>query len=65
METRYFRLKQYGLEHLFSLLTIWPLGIYMGSQLCTNICIKKFNFLQKEAKRTQGEKWVRKKSACS
>lgn len=44
METRYFRLKQYGLEHLFSVLMIWPLGIYKGSQLCINICIKKVQF---------------------
>lgn len=44
METRYFRLKQYGLEHLFSVFMIWPLGIYMGSQFCINICTLKVPF---------------------
>lgn len=40
METRYFRLKHYDLEQLFSVLKSWPLGIYLWLQLCIKICIK-------------------------
>lgn len=60
-EAVWFRTPVFSLNNLAS-------GNFYGnlySQLCINICIKKFNSLQQGPKRTQGEKWVREKSGCS
>lgn len=65
VETRYFRLKQYGLEHLFqsSWFGLWE--FIWDHSFALTFAFKKFHSLKKEAMRTQGEKQGREKLAFS